>query len=210
VVSGDWEDLFAGGTQEWGSTRTIGSAVSLRILREEISPGDLVLALQTDRHAAIGLCQVARLDDYPAVDGSTERDLILEPIERFEQPVRLYELKKRRSDLAQVEALRQGPVQSLYATTAAEARLLLKICEMDPAMLDAPERAGGAGFGLAAENRQVELAAIRAVRAHYRALGWRVRSVERDKVGYDLIAQRGTEEAHVEVKGSEARSTHSR
>jgi len=115
VASGDWEDLFAGGTQEWGSTRAIGSAVSLRILREEMTPGDLVLAVQTDRRAAIGLCQVARLDDNPAGDGRMERDLILEPIEFFGQPVKLYALKKRHRSLARVEALRQGPVQSLHA-----------------------------------------------------------------------------------------------
>src|SRR6266545_5406345 len=101
VVSGDWEDFFAGGTQEWGSTQTIGSAVSLRILREEMSVGDLVLAVQTDRRAAVGLCRVAELIDY-ADDGRMERDLILEPVQLFERPVRLHELKKTRPALVRV------------------------------------------------------------------------------------------------------------
>jgi hypothetical protein len=200
VVSGDWEDFFAGGTQEWGTTQTIGSAVSLRILWEEINVGDLVLAVQTDRRVAVGLCRVAELNDYPGEDGRIERELILEPVQLFERPVRLYDLKKTRSALARVQALRQGPIQSLYATTAAEARVLLRACGVEE-ILDSPHSRAGGGFGDATSNRQVEQAAIRAVTAHYRAQGWQVPSVEPDKVGYDLVVSRTDEQVHVEVKG---------
>jgi Domain of unknown function (DUF3883) len=200
VVSGDWEDFFAGGTQEWGTTQTIGSAVSLRILREEMNVGDLVLAVQTDRRAAIGVCRVAEFDDYPGDDDRIERELILEPVQLFERPVKLYDLKKTRSALARVQALRQGPIQSLYATTAAEARVLLRVCGVEE-ILDPPIAKAGAGFGDTATNRQVEQAAIRAVTAYYRGQGWRVRSVESDKLGYDLLVLRMDEKVHVEVKG---------
>ena len=62
-------------------------------------------------------------------------------------------------------------------------------------------KAAGAGFGTAGDNRKIERAAIAAAREHYEASGWRVRSVEADKVGFDLHCQRGRQVRHVEVKG---------
>jgi hypothetical protein len=44
----------------------------------------------------------------------------------------------------------------------------------------------GAGFGDAMENKIVEDAAIDAVKRQYVSDGWSVRSVERDRCGYDL------------------------
>lgn len=60
---------------------------------------------------------------------------------------------------------------------------------------------GGAGFGDSAENRLVESAAIRAVVRAYREDGWSVRSVERDKCGFDLECKRNGVVEQVEVKG---------
>lgn len=60
---------------------------------------------------------------------------------------------------------------------------------------------GGAGFGDPAENRLVESAAVRAVVAHYQECGWTVRSVERDKCGFDLECVKGEIVEQVEVKG---------
>jgi hypothetical protein len=59
----------------------------------------------------------------------------------------------------------------------------------------------GAGFGDPAENKLVESAAVRAVVAHYEAGGWSVRSVERDKCGFDLECSKGGVVEQVEVKG---------
>ncbi len=59
----------------------------------------------------------------------------------------------------------------------------------------------GAGFGSAAENKLVEDAAVRAVTEHYEAEGWDVRSVERDKCGFDLKCSKSQAVEHVEVKG---------
>ena len=56
-------------------------------------------------------------------------------------------------------------------------------------------------FGTAETNRLVEAAAINVVTANYRALGWTVRSVEMENVGYDLHCVNGRREMHVEVKG---------
>ncbi len=135
VVVADWEQFFREGRREWGSTQAIRSAVSLRVLREEMAEGDLVLAIQTDRRAAMGLCRVAEFDDYRGADGRWERDVILESLRRFHPPVRLYELKKAQRALTQVKALQQGPVQTLYATTPREARILLEACGVEPGML---------------------------------------------------------------------------
>lgn len=59
----------------------------------------------------------------------------------------------------------------------------------------------GGGFGTAAENREVEKAAITYVTEWYRAQGWKVTSVESEKKGYDLVCERAAAELHVEVKG---------
>ena len=59
----------------------------------------------------------------------------------------------------------------------------------------------GAGFGDPAENKLVETAAVRAVVKHYEVSGWLVRSVERDKCGFDLECTKGGVIQQVEVKG---------
>jgi hypothetical protein len=66
---------------------------------------------------------------------------------------------------------------------------------------DAPVAQAGAGFGDAAENRLVEAAAIRAVVKDYEKDGWSVRSVERDKCGFDLECSKDGVIDQVEVKG---------
>jgi hypothetical protein len=61
----------------------------------------------------------------------------------------------------------------------------------------------GGGFGSVETNRRVEKAAIEFVTRQYENDGWTVRSVEAQKVGYDLCCNRGGEQAHVEVKGTQ-------
>ena len=63
-------------------------------------------------------------------------------------------------------------------------------------------RAGG-GFGSVETNRRVEKAAIDFVTRRYEEDGWTVRSVEAQKLGYDLRCDKGNEQAHVEVKGTQ-------
>jgi hypothetical protein len=59
----------------------------------------------------------------------------------------------------------------------------------------------GAGFGDPVRNRMIETAAVNAVTKDYEQRGWRVKSVEREKCGFDLRCVKGSSEAHVEVKG---------
>ena len=52
-----------------------------------------------------------------------------------------------------------------------------------------------------APNPLVEEAAVLWVTEHYEEYGWKVRSKEAEKIGYDLLCTQGHEERHVEVKG---------
>jgi hypothetical protein len=60
---------------------------------------------------------------------------------------------------------------------------------------------GGGGFGDYEQNCIVEQAAVSCVIDKYKRDGWAVKSVERERCGYDLQCTRGNAEAHVEVKG---------
>lgn len=59
----------------------------------------------------------------------------------------------------------------------------------------------GAGFGNPETNRKIERAAVSFVTHWYESRGWKVRSVEAEKRGYDLLCVKGAVEEHVEVKG---------
>ena len=83
---------------------------------------------------------------------------------------------------------------------------------LDELMLDSPSRTAvtrirkasrrqGGGYGDPEKNRCVERAAIRHVTRNLRGKGYRVRSRETEKLGYDLEAIRGASVLHVEVKG---------
>jgi hypothetical protein len=66
---------------------------------------------------------------------------------------------------------------------------------------DPTQSQAASGFGNPAENKQVEEAAISIVRKHYENDGWDVRSVERDKCGFDLECRKSKAIENVEVKG---------
>jgi Protein NO VEIN, C-terminal len=55
------------------------------------------------------------------------------------------------------------------------------------------------------KRRRIEVAAVKAVGLHLEGSGFTVQSVEKDNLGYDLVATRGDETLHVEVKGRSGR-----
>lgn len=65
--------------------------------------------------------------------------------------------------------------------------------------------AGGAGFGSSVQNAKVEKAAVQFVQRWYQRRNWRVYSVERKKLGFDLICIKNKNEDRVEVKGVSAK-----
>lgn len=111
-ASGDWQVFFREGSGEWGGSWCIRNHYSLQLLREEIKVGHLVLAWQTDRRAAVGLCRVSELPD----DGD-HIAICLETVRRFRRPIKLLELKKQYPELANGNAFKQGKLGTLFDTT---------------------------------------------------------------------------------------------
>ncbi len=123
---GDWESMVfePNQTTPWGGSWATNRASSKRLFEEEIKKGDLILAWQTNKKSAIGVCEVTGLKKT-----SRGQELVIRPIERFPSPVRLHELKKTTfPELQNIAALKQGNVATLYETSREEAWQLLKAC----------------------------------------------------------------------------------
>ena len=118
----DWKEVFESGMEftGYGFDNPVG-----RRLIGEVRSGDLVVAYQTNQRAAIGICRVValQLDSDPRIR--------FMPLRMFAMPVKLHDLKRSNAHLADVEALRQGPVQSLYRLTSDEAITVLRACGLD-------------------------------------------------------------------------------
>jgi hypothetical protein len=186
------------------------SRESLDILWNKMASGDLVLAWQTDRRAAVGLCRVSRFDDWTDRSGTEQREMILELLgEPFSPPIPLLDLRKTDPAVARVRAFEQGFAGTLYETTPREAQVLLRTCNARSLALDlgadtprratAPGSRSGGGFGSAAQNAKVEAAAIDVFKREYAS--WSLSDVQQNNVGYDFRATKGRRERHVEVKG---------
>lgn len=195
---GSWEDYFDlagdGHAVPWGRTDWMGNAAG-RNAAMRMEAGDLVLCWQSDRKQAIGLAEVVDLPgDWADVDGRSERTVNLRPVDRFEAGIPLLQMRGSNPQLGEVRAFRPGPIQSIYETAPAEAAAILDACEVDRSLL---VRAGARKPDL----KRVERAAVEFVTETYEADGWSVESVEAKKVGYDLVATKGRQERHLEVKG---------
>ncbi|MEZ5181524.1 MAG: DUF3883 domain-containing protein [Acidimicrobiales bacterium] len=191
---GDWEEFFAtSGPQWWGTTAHIG--INNRDTTFDMEPGDQVLCWQTNRRRAVGLALIAELPEFEGDSGYIERDFVLEPLERFDPAVPLLDLRRTNPALKAIQAFRKGFVKTIYRTTDAEAAALLAACGTSGAPAARSRKAQRA-------NAESERAAVRHVTRAFRADGWDVTSVERDKIGYDLHASRGTQVLHLEVKGT--------
>lgn len=128
-AQGDWNYFFdeMDGQGEWGGTWCINNHASRKIIRERLQVGDLVLAWQTDKQAAYGLCRVAALEDH-----GEETGIVLETVMRFAQPVKLLGWKERSPALENGKAFRQGNAGTIFETTPAEAAEILRICGVNP------------------------------------------------------------------------------
>jgi hypothetical protein len=112
VAWGDWRDFFDGDSErEWGSTRWVPALADL-------SPGDMILAYQTDRNELVGLAEVATL-----AKRRKNLDLILRPIERIGVKVR--PLKNADLRIASIPALQPGPIMTVYPIEVEDAHRLL-------------------------------------------------------------------------------------
>jgi len=172
--------------------------------------GPILVDQLTDRETA---ARVLGTDDLweashhilaPSGREAPARDVDLSDIAaelRFESP------RADRLDLSDPAKV-ASQLQAMRRLTPASAALLRERWGEEAgyadALADAQQRGGrGAGFGSAASNAEVERAAVERARADLEADGWAVRSVERDRIGYDLLCTRAEgEERHVEVKGT--------
>jgi hypothetical protein len=127
---GDWRDFFDDPRAHgftWGGDWSMNSPISLRILKEELKPGDYIFCYQTNRKELVGLCRFERF-----ARGDDGRDLRLKILERFDPPVKIHALKKVLPVLREVKAFKSGPIQTLYHADSREARILFSACGIPP------------------------------------------------------------------------------
>ncbi len=80
--------------------------------------GDLVLAWQTDKRMAVGLCRVHALEDWVDEDGTPQRDLILNLLGEPFSPAYSYSRSPNgNAALASVRAFSPGFPSTLYSTS---------------------------------------------------------------------------------------------
>lgn len=111
ISVGDWNDFFNGGSNgHWGSTQWTPALY-------ELKKGDMVIAYQTDRNELVGVAKVrqsCKVDTY----------LYLDPIEVIGVKVR--PLKRLNSKVAEIPALKPGPIMTVYPISPSDVRHLLK------------------------------------------------------------------------------------
>jgi hypothetical protein len=119
------------------------------------------------------------------------------PIKLLPAPISLAELKELCPDWGWL----RYPRAYAYVPAKDAKRLLRRSRLKSPPAENAEVEVSGAGFGDPDTNRRIERAAVDAVKRHYKRGGFKVRSCERDNLGYDLEVKNGRTTLHVEVKG---------
>lgn len=164
---------------------------------------------------ARGIGRFRDFREYRAVDVRTERwSVDADSISKIPRPLLD---RHRQLVVAAARAKRHSPFRKHHSPAAVEviARLVQgqvpqpdywrthETDSVESSSLAQAEVASPSGlFGTPAENAAVEQAAVAAVIAHFKSLGWSVQTVEADRCGYDLQCSRGQSERHVEVKGT--------
>ena len=112
VAWGDWDFVFdRKRSTSWGNTEWAPDL-------EKMHPNDLVIAYQSNRNELVG---IAKVDRFKAKGNNYE--VYLSPMERIGAKVR--PLKKADAKVAAIPALRPGPIQTIYAISSSDAKILL-------------------------------------------------------------------------------------
>jgi hypothetical protein len=198
--SGDWESVFAGGVRLWGEPKRIPKLNDLRA-------GDLLLAYQSNRNELVGVARVLGFERYRG-----SRHVKVVPVEPIGVKVR--PLKKQDPRIGALDALRQGPVQTLYEVGKSDAEYLLRVARAATSIDHRSGNSDGAdsvtrylrdsqGFEVdPAVRKAIEAAAVQRARHHYEKAGFKV--IERGKP-FDLECRRGSTTLFVEVKGTQTK-----
>src|SRR5438094_4595948 len=193
---GDWNDFFLeleNGVARWGSTEWIPTLYQAK-------RGDTILAYQTDRNELVGIMKVAafrRRGKY--------RDLSLKPLRRI--GVKVGPLKKLDRRINAIPAFKRGRIQTLYAIDQSDVQRLLRAAgvsiqlECNATGAEIASMKSGGGFGSFQQNKETEAAGMRHATKWFQRLGWQVRDVSPQNLGYDLLCRRRNSTLHVEVKG---------
>jgi len=222
-----WDRYFDGPDDEtdcdfsFGGSGWIRSPLSKKFLREQVKSGDVVICYQTDQKSILGITRMAT-DGLEEDKGSGDfNSFHLYPAKeavRIDPPLKIEDL---RAEGCNPKCFGPGTQGTLFRVMPKELAGIMKVTENHrsgttlPAWLPEarsrgltggiheggkPPRKGG-GFGTSEQNKEVEDAAIDFVTWRYRRNGWKVKSVEAENCGYDLLCTRGKTKRHVEVKG---------
>ena len=134
---GDWRGLVFNkiGPVQWGGDDSTRSREVSHYLAGEISPGDVIVAYQTDLLAVVGYCTVARIIGRPK-----KRKLWLQPFEVIDPPFRIHD-HKQGSVLERSIAV-NGPVM-LRELGSSEVKALLDLTGGPRRVLRGQPRAAG-------------------------------------------------------------------
>lgn len=181
----------------------VGAHETDRVLSGWICPkrlkaGDRILVYYWGPVQSIVASAIAVSDARRASDGRFKTRIT--NVEWLPFPIHLSELRDAFPDWKWTENC-----SSRTTLSPDRAEALWKIARTERNEAGAEERSATtnvARFGLAENNRIVEIAAICAVTEHFTKQGYKVKSRERENVGYDLEARKGSSVRHIEVKGT--------
>ncbi|MEJ1110719.1 MULTISPECIES: protein NO VEIN domain-containing protein [unclassified Kribbella] len=196
----EWEAEMVGGTSA-GDGYEARWSVGNRV--QGIEPGDRAYMLRQGIHGR-GIVAIGEITSEPYTDGSWRSDretsqyvnVIWHEAVPLEERIDVHELAAEIPEFQWNSVYSSGRditqhgarLEELWSGQVADAAVMPPIVQ-------------GAGFGTAEQNQEVEKAAVDYVTKAYASEDYQVRSVERDRCGWDLTVSKGVEEIHVEVKG---------
>lgn len=132
--SGDWlADVFPWKrASEWGGHYSTRSAEVAHRLNDDVAPGDVVVAYQTDLKAVVGFCRISKITGPHG-----DRRLFLKPLHVVKPPFKIHDHKSG-TPLASSHAV-NGMVM-LRELERAEAELIAKLSGTPKAVLQAPPK----------------------------------------------------------------------
>jgi hypothetical protein len=173
---------------ESGSTTTWSSLKSVR-------PGERVLIYCQSPHSAI----VATAETATASKPGKRRpfETTIRSVTMIEKPISRAEIAKHFPEWPWAKATRGKvrPPKDIAEWLWNRAGIVPPDPEVEVVFR------AGAGFGDPVNNRKIEVAAVKFATAQLEAEGYKVRSCEPEKIGYDLEATKRGSVLHVEVKG---------
>lgn len=185
----------------WGHCKGLGAEVTLN----RPNPGDVIFYFR----AGFGIVARAEATECYASPGQTVFKAVGEyhrPIDKLQtlpedQPVTVAEIAKRTGYQIPYRQI-MGRILGESAVDYLNRKFRSTKPKSLPSKKSVKQSTGGFFQTDPEERKKVEDAAVRVVTKKYKAAKWQVKSVEREKVGYDLHCTKGDKVECVEVKGT--------